>query len=847
MAEPLTPDSSPTLSRPSGRGAPPPVLAAVRTVCLAVVATLLLSAAADANFRRGERKKIAELPTKFQQWLYEVEPLILKEELAIFLELEKDYQREAFIDRFWRSRDPHPETQRNEFKGVYYARREDAAERFPPRDDRALVYILNGDPHGFYTTQCRGILWPIEIWEYEYSDQLRAGFQAVFYQPSATGPFRLWSRMDGTQDLMVVGGMSFQQVVTERCQDADTILTTFYRAAGDTRVERLLGTKPPPYDEEWLQTFQHFSTELPEGAPTLDASVRYAFPGSYQSRTVVHGELMVPVASAGVAELAGEQTYNFLLTGEILRQDELFESFRYRFDFPAGEVLSEQVPMLFERYLRPGEYSVVLKLEDINSELQARLVEELTVPRVDDGGEVAELDELDEQEEVVAEEIGPAVELKAPSGEILTGAIRFEADVRGDAVRKVAFSLNDKALLTKTRPPFSIEVNLGAVPRTHTVRAVAFDESGNEIASDQLTVNAGQHSFDIELVEPRANAPLEQVTRARAEVRVPDGAALDRVELFLGDTRLATLYSPPYVQPLRIRDPLEVVFVRAVAYLADGNATEDLVFVNAPGYIEETEVRMVELYTTVIDGQGRPRSDLAQGDFSVVENGVEQDILRFELLDDLPIYATLLIDTSASMEQNLDAVNQAALDFLESTIQPKDRAAIVTFSEHPRLAAKFTSDMAALARALAGFRAEQSTALHDSIIFSLYYMKGIKGQRVLLVLSDGLDRRSEHTFEEALELAHRENVTIYTIGIDLKKAAGRRRLTQLAEETGGASFFIETVAELASIYQRIEKEIRSQYLIAYQSSHGVADDGFRLVDVRVRSGGEARTLRGYYP
>jgi len=101
---------------------------------------------------------------------------------------------------------------------------------------------------------------------------------------------------------------------------------------------------------------------------------------------------------------------------------------------------------------------------------------------------------------------------------------------------------------------------------------------------------------------------------------------------------------------------------------------------------------------------------------------------------------------------------------------------------------------------------------------------------------------------KALELAHRENVTVYTIGIDLKKAsAGRRRLTQLAEETGGSSFFIETVAELASIYQRIEKEIRSQYLIAYQSSHGTADDGFRLVDVKVRSGGEARTLRGYYP
>jgi VWFA-related protein len=822
-------------------------------IAIGFLLALAVSATAAEAYKRGEKKKIEALPFQFQQWLAEVEPLIHPEELEIFLQLEQDYQREAFIEKFWRSRDPHPETRQNEFKGVYYARREDAATRFPAGDDRILIYVLNGDPHGFYQTQCNGVLWPIEIWEYNYSEQLRAGFQVVFYQPTSTGPFKQWSRIDGEEDLLVfdptlsgsrTGG--FREAVSRSCRDADTILATISRAASDSRVERLAGTKPPPYDEEWLQTFQHFSTDVPADARLLEAELGFAFPGSYQSRTVVQGELTVPVAAAGKAELAGQETYNFLLTGEVLRRDELFETFRYRFDFPAAEVVADDVPMLFERYLRPGDYSVVLRVEDLNSERQARITEVLTVPRLDDAGEPDAV--LEEAAEAAVEAVGPAVELLPPGEEILTGAVRFEARVRGEAVARVAFSLNDKALLTKTRPPFSIEVNLGTVPRTHVVRAVAYDAGGAEIAADQLTVNAGEHHFEIELVEPRANAALSQVTRARAEVTVPDGAALDRVELYLGETRLATLYSPPYVQPLRLGDPEAVVFVRAVAYLADGNATEDLVFVNAPGYVEETEVRMVELYTTVVDGQGRPRSDLSRGDFTVLENGDEQQVLRFERLDDLPIYATLLIDTSASMEQNLEAVNQAALDFLESTIHPKDRAAIVTFSEQPRLAAKFTSDMAELARALAGFRAEQSTALYDSVIFSLYYMKGIKGQRVLLILSDGLDRRSEHTFEQALELAQRENVTVYTIGIDLKKAsAGRRRLTQLAEETGGSSFFIDGVGELASIYLQIEQEIRSQYLIAYQSSHGAEDDGFRLVDVKVRSGGEARTLRGYYP
>ena len=87
---------------------------------------------------------------------------------------------------------------------------------------------------------------------------------------------------------------------------------------------------------------------------------------------------------------------------------------------------------------------------------------------------------------------------------------------------------------------------------------------------------------------------------------MPEDGALERVEFFLNETLVATLYQPPFTQPIVLPEDGELAYVRAVAYLADGNSTEDLVFVNAPDNLEEVDVQFVELYTTVLDRGRRP-------------------------------------------------------------------------------------------------------------------------------------------------------------------------------------------------------------------------------------------------
>ena len=289
-----------------------------------------------------------------------------------------------------------------------------------------------------------------------------------------------------------------------------------------------------------------------------------------------------------------------------------------------------------------------------------------------------------------------------------------------------------------------------------------------------------------------------------------------------------------------------LAFVRAVAYLADGNSTENLVFVNAPENMAELNVNFVELYASVFDRQGHPVAGLTQKDFAVTEDGTKQEISRFDRVTDLPIHAAVAIDVSASMAPNLEEAQAAALRFLQGTVRPKDRAEVITFNDHPMLAVKFTRDVKALAGGLAGLKAERGTALYDSLIFSFYTFNGLKGRRALLLLSDGKDEGSRFTFEEALEFARRAGVTVYPIG--LGEQVDKRKLSRIAEETGGRAFFPKAAGDLAGIYATIEEELRSQYLIAYQSTTTRTDPGFRTVDLKVaKSGLEAKTMRGYYP
>jgi Ca-activated chloride channel family protein len=119
----------------------------------------------------------------------------------------------------------------------------------------------------------------------------------------------------------------------------------------------------------------------------------------------------------------------------------------------------------------------------------------------------------------------------------------------------------------------------------------------------------------------------------------------------------------------------------------------------------------------------------------------------------------------------------------------------------------------------------------------------------LVLLSDGDDTSSLIPYEQAIDIAKRSGVAIYSIGLKLSRAdiEARRKLTAMARETGGQVFFVGSAAELEGVYAAIEKELRSQYLLGYVSDARTAE-GFRSVEVKLQgaAGLKARTARGYY-
>ena len=801
--------------------------------------------------------ELADLPEKYRHWLALVDLLITDEERDYFLTLERDFRRDAFIDAFWAQRDPFEDTRWNELRSRWEERGEKALSDYGSlADDRSRVLLSNGEP----INRCRHLHQELEVWFYAGSERADRDYVLIFERPTWKVPYRLYR--PGRQLIRTVREQPIELSITEMCRE-ETISTALDLIARDRYYEVLLNdilTPEQEPSEEWVATFAAQSTDLPADAAHFHAELAIDFPGSHQQRTVAQGVVSVP--REGLGESGG--VHRFQLVGEVVRDGELFERFRYRFEVPAeGE---GPLALVFQRYFRPGELTVMVRLEDLLGRRFARFEERLEVPSLD-GGEAgaaavtakladSELFRLLAEADAATARGERVVRLLPPPGVVHTGLVRFKTLTAGD-IDRVTFLLDDQPILTKNRPPFSVELDLGEVPGTHRLRAVAFGAGGEEAATDEILLNPGGQRFRVRLVEPRRGKTYRRSLRAVADLQVPDGEEIDRLELYVNEELAATLYQPPWAQPLLLpgetrADEAALAYVRAVAYLSDGNSSEDVVFVNAPDFIEEIEVQLVELYATVHDRAGRPVTGLGEEAFEVTEDGVRQEIRRFAWVSDLPLHTALLIDTSSSMEDSLERAGEAALAFVEQTVKPRDRAALITFTAEPYVAVRFTNDVDALAAALAAMRAEGGTALYDSLVFALHYFHGIKGQKALLLLSDGKDESSGFDFDGALQFARRAGVTLYTVG--LKEASlnrgSRRVLRQLADETGGRSFFIDDVAELEAIYASIQQELRSQYLIAYQSSSARDESEFRRVEAVAEVDGEkleVRTMSGYYP
>ena len=270
-------------------------------------------------------------------------------------------------------------------------------------------------------------------------------------------------------------------------------------------------------------------------------------------------------------------------------------------------------------------------------------------------------------------------------------------------------------------------------------------------------------------------------------------------------------------------------------------------------------VEIVSLNVTVMDPAGRYIRELDQDAFRVFEDGAQQEISFFTKTN-LPVALSILMDTSASMEDKLQTAQEAAVGFIRR-LRPQDLAQVIDFDSRVQVAQPFTGSIPELENAIRRTTAGGSTSLHNAIYIALKELKKIRAQgtedirrQAIIVLSDGEDTSSLVSFDEVLELAKRSETAVYAIGLRSPDVSRHRSfseaefvLRQLAQQTGGRVFFPKQIAELTNTYGQIADELSSQYTIGYSSRNPKRDGAWRRVVVRlVAPNLTARTKQGYY-
>ena len=288
-------------------------------------------------------------------------------------------------------------------------------------------------------------------------------------------------------------------------------------------------------------------------------------------------------------------------------------------------------------------------------------------------------------------------------------------------------------------------------------------------------------------------------------------------------------------------------------------------------------VNLVDVLFTVLDRRNKLVPALEKTDFKIFDDKLPQDIRYFSKQTDLPLRIGMLLDTSNSIRDRIKFEQDASINFLFTVLRHnKDEAFVMTFDDEPQIIQAFTGDAGALRDQIIKTRAGGGTAIYDAVydacVKELSHPPRPPGdqpdvvRRVMILISDGEDNLSNHTRTEAIEMAQRTSVVIYTISTSTQWVSlsqtdpskmgdrkyhltdGDKILQELAEETGGRAFFPYHVDDLDQSFQDIGDELRNQYSIAYLPTNYVLDGRYHKIRIEIpdHKGYQVRARRGYF-
>lgn len=290
----------------------------------------------------------------------------------------------------------------------------------------------------------------------------------------------------------------------------------------------------------------------------------------------------------------------------------------------------------------------------------------------------------------------------------------------------------------------------------------------------------------------------------------------------------------------------------------------------------KVDVGLVNVLYNVRTKKGGLVPDLPKEEFTVFEDGKEQTIKAFTRESNLPLTIGLLVDVSRSQERLIGIEQAASRQFFQTVLKPKDLAFIISFGQDAELLQDFTNSGRLLGRALdnlklnapvnsphappvPGAYSPRGTILYDAVVLAAEeQLKGQVGRKVLILITDGEDQGSRYTEKRAIEAAQRADAIIYSVyyvdrqfysgyGRVFGGGSGEGSLRRMSEDTGGRVYTVDRNHSLAEIYSEIERDVRSQYSLAYSPTNSTQDGTFRKLEIRTNNKDfKVQARKGYY-
>ncbi len=362
------------------------------------------------------------------------------------------------------------------------------------------------------------------------------------------------------------------------------------------------------------------------------------------------------------------------------------------------------------------------------------------------------------------------------------------------------------------------------------------------IAGSATNIRA-QSDVHVAITSPEAGSYLTGSVQLRAQIT--PAAAASSASFFIDGREVCVVSTPPYACEWDAGRDVREHQVRLVVAWNDGRPrVVTTLRTKGLGFVDTTEVEAVQV-TVTINNDGKFIRGLPQSAFRVWEDGRPQAINSF-IAEDVPLELVVAVDISGSMADAMPKLKSAVKDFL-TAVPPGNQVTLLGFNDSIITVTRRTTDPAERIKAVDRLAPWGATALYDVIARGVDLLDQQTGRKALIVFSDGEDRGSRLTLDEAEQRLQASDVTLYMIGQGRGVSAEplKKVMRRLADPTGGRALSTDSIDKLHEAFEELLQELSHQYLLGYQSTNRSRDGKWRDLKVEVDGPGRVRARKGY--